>query len=193
MSYIRYKQKRTWHWMVGHRSERARIVIRTACGADEGQPQEGCRTIEDLRGRLFCGACVKKIQEVYDILVEHCAASDSLDERRAFAVQWPDCVEYRFMGELGFGGKVWWSRGKCYVTTYPEARTDERDAMVAAANEALSLLLGACDQGGRNDGTLRVCCSTHKKILCGHHYARTHFVEIDPDWAPEHACNAVSS
>lgn len=34
-----------------------------------------------------------------------------------------------------------------------------------------------CAIGGRDDGTLRVCCSAHQQVLCAHHYARTHFVE----------------
>ena len=45
-----------------------------------------------------------------------------------------------------------------------------------------------CSVGGRNDGTLRVCCSTHGKTLCAHHYARTHFVETMPEFAWEFSC-----
>lgn len=40
-----------------------------------------------------------------------------------------------------------------------------------------------CAIGKVNDGTLRVCCSTHQHVLCAHHYARTHFVETDPSWS----------
>lgn len=48
-----------------------------------------------------------------------------------------------------------------------------------------------CAIGKVNDGTLRVCCSTHQHTLCAHHYARTHFVETVGEWAPEFACNAL--
>lgn len=47
-----------------------------------------------------------------------------------------------------------------------------------------------CAIGGVDDGTLRVCCTTHRHVLCGHHYARTHFVETSPEFDPERACNA---
>lgn len=39
-----------------------------------------------------------------------------------------------------------------------------------------------CAVGGVDDGTLRVCCSSHGHLLCAHHYARTHFVETMPEW-----------
>lgn len=48
-----------------------------------------------------------------------------------------------------------------------------------------------CAIGGVNDGTLRVCCSTHRHILCAHHYAVTHFVETAPEFDPKRACNAL--
>lgn len=48
-----------------------------------------------------------------------------------------------------------------------------------------------CAIGGADDGTLRVCCSTHQHILCAHHYARTHFVETMPEHDPKRACNAL--
>jgi hypothetical protein len=46
-----------------------------------------------------------------------------------------------------------------------------------------------CAIGGVDDGTLRVCCSTHQHVLCAHHYARTHFVETVGEWHEEFACN----
>lgn len=47
-----------------------------------------------------------------------------------------------------------------------------------------------CAIGKVDDGTLRVCCSTHQHVLCAHHYAVTHFVETMPAHAPENACDA---
>jgi hypothetical protein len=46
-----------------------------------------------------------------------------------------------------------------------------------------------CEIGGMNDGTLRVCCSTHQKVLCHHHYCRTHFDEVSPQWHPVYSCD----
>jgi hypothetical protein len=47
-----------------------------------------------------------------------------------------------------------------------------------------------CAIGGKDDGSLRVCCSSHGKVLCGKHYARSHFVEVGTDWERT-ACNEV--
>jgi hypothetical protein len=47
-----------------------------------------------------------------------------------------------------------------------------------------------CAIGKVDDGTLRVCCSTHLHVLCAHHYARTHFVMTMPEYDAIAACNA---
>lgn len=52
--------------------------------------------------------------------------------------------------------------------------------------------MSVCAIGKVDDGTLRVCCSTHEATLCAHHYARTHFVEVAAEWPVEFACNAGS-
>ncbi len=73
-------------------------------------------------------------KEIYDILVETCGASESA--RKQFYAVWP-CDEFRFQGELGFGGKIRKNNDKIYVDYYPEDRSDEREMMCAAANYAL--------------------------------------------------------
>lgn len=83
---------------------------------------------------------------VYDILVELGGASESA--RSSFRTHWPECREWRFMGHLGFGGKIWatrsWaeslSRRPIYVNYYPEDRTDERDQIQIWINERLDNL-----------------------------------------------------
>jgi hypothetical protein len=50
------------------------------------------------------------------------------------------CVEWRFQGTLGFGGKFWNANDRWYVTCYPEDSTDERRAVIAVANERLARL-----------------------------------------------------
>jgi hypothetical protein len=47
-----------------------------------------------------------------------------------------------------------------------------------------------CAIGGIDDGTLRVCCSTHGATMCAHHYARTHYVETAEEWPKWYACNS---
>ena len=78
--------------------------------------------------------------EVYDVLVEECHAPNDVDARREFRYAWPTHEEYRFVGALGFGGKVWHTRDRIYVTCYPENRTPERLAMIDRANERLAEL-----------------------------------------------------
>jgi hypothetical protein len=52
--------------------------------------------------------------------------------------------------------------------------------------------MAVCAIGGVDDGTLRVCCSTHQHVLCGHHYAVTHFVCTAADYDGP-ACTAPSA
>lgn len=79
---------------------------------------------------------------VYDILVATCGAYDSADKRKQFRCHWPECVEYRFQGDLGFGGKVWALRGGLVqVTCHSEDENDTRRAMIQRANEILGTLV----------------------------------------------------
>lgn len=84
----------------------------------------------------------KSLDAVFDILVEECGAPSIM--RQEFKANWPECVEYRFQGLLGFGGKVW-GPGVAIpippkVTCYPEDRTARRDEMVRQANGRLAEL-----------------------------------------------------
>lgn len=78
---------------------------------------------------------------VYDILVEECGALEDERERfvRYHAKLDPDSspTEWRFQGDLGFGGKFWRNNGRWYVNCYPESRNDERNEMIHKANERL--------------------------------------------------------
>ena len=84
---------------------------------------------------------------IYDTLVEHAGASESWRENFVHAQQITDpiCVEYRFQGRLGFGGKFWRTPSFNYPTWYvnayieDEARPEVRD-MIAATNAALASL-----------------------------------------------------
>lgn len=86
---------------------------------------------------------------VYDVLVEECGAPESM--RDHFIYQTNGVVrEWRFSGNLGFGGKFWRSSGRWYVNNYNEDRTPERDAMIEAADKRLAELKG-------NDGLRQRC------------------------------------
>lgn len=81
-------------------------------------------------------------QNVWTILHEECGAGDEMPLDFA---PWPQRGgEYRFIGALGFGGKVWSYRYadlglRLYVTAYPEDMTPERQAMIDKANQRLKL------------------------------------------------------
>jgi len=72
---------------------------------------------------------------VAQIVVEECGATP--DAFLGFNQHWP-CMEWRFVGALGFGGKVHATHGRVYVSCYPEDRTPAREAMIERANERLA-------------------------------------------------------
>lgn len=82
--------------------------------------------------------------EVFDILVEHAGASER--HRRAFVHaqvhdEYP-CLEYRFQGALGFGGKFWrnpsFNHQGWYVNCYREDETKEWRKIIERTNAALA-------------------------------------------------------
>ena len=80
----------------------------------------------------------KRLNKIWDILVKMCGANEEM--RKDFlALQTSDhpAREFRFMGNLGFGGKVWFNNDRVYVNFYREDHTPEREAMAEKANEAL--------------------------------------------------------
>ena len=84
------------------------------------------------------------LDAAYTVLVEECGARDD-DQRQHFlvAVEGFKRFEYRFMGALGFGGKLWLSVGlrELYVTCYREDETPARLAMIERANARLAELV----------------------------------------------------
>lgn len=82
--------------------------------------------------------------QVYQILIEEVGAPP--DEKQAFvyaqAINPEPCVEFRFCGALGFGGKFWNDGLRWYVTCYKEEETLARQEMIKKANERLSILRG---------------------------------------------------
>jgi len=79
---------------------------------------------------------------VRKILVEECGMHPDHDDRCAFAyhVTRSDhpCMEYRFMGSLGFGGGN--HNNTPHVDCYREHETPERLAMIERANSRLAEL-----------------------------------------------------
>jgi hypothetical protein len=79
-------------------------------------------------------------RQVWEVLVDECGASDDRVQFAEFEHHWPACREFRFQGALGFGGKVWASRGRVYVTCYPEHENTRRHEMIERANARLAEL-----------------------------------------------------
>lgn len=91
----------------------------------------------------------EQAEAVWQILVEECGAT--FDHGFVFHETTKYIDEWRFMGRLGFGGKFRRNRGwrddgtwgeKWYVDCYPEDETDDRRALIAAANKRLADLQG---------------------------------------------------
>lgn len=80
------------------------------------------------------------VRAVWDILVAECSADP--DDFDSFSLHWPECHEYRFMGNQGFGGKIWSPSGNspAYVTCYSENDNDVRKWARAYANGFLEQL-----------------------------------------------------
>jgi hypothetical protein len=74
---------------------------------------------------------------VYRVLVEEC---DAPTDDMGFGSHWPECREWRFQGNQGFGGKVWWDGRRAYVTCYQEDDNPQRKAARDAANVRLAAL-----------------------------------------------------
>ena len=84
-------------------------------------------------------------RDVYDILVSLAGATDDESNRAQFHHFWRDrrdLREYRFIGELGFGGKFYCSGSghNWRVDCYPEDLTPYRKDVINETNSALATL-----------------------------------------------------
>lgn len=80
--------------------------------------------------------------EIYDVLVGECGAPDGDMRNNFIAVMTrpKETTEYRFIGDLGFGGKFRNMNERFYVDCYPEHVTAERNQMIDAANVKLAAI-----------------------------------------------------
>jgi hypothetical protein len=88
---------------------------------------------------------VEQAHQVFEILIVTCGA-----ERGSFGFGEFSFVrylseehnfhEFRFMGSLGYGGKLYYSAGRLRVACYPENRTPARDRAIKLANSKLGQL-----------------------------------------------------
>lgn len=81
--------------------------------------------------------------KAYDILVEHAGASNLDHYREAFVeyfVTERHTTEWRFLGNLGFGGKFWRNDERYYILCYSEDKSPERDKVIEKVNALLKEL-----------------------------------------------------
>ena len=94
----------------------------------------------------------KHWERVYDVLVEECGAwprdSDHYvwEQFIAYMERPERWYEFRFMGDLGFGGKFhrdeqYYDGPRYSVSCYPEDSTPEKEAAIKQANDRLRTLL----------------------------------------------------
>lgn len=82
---------------------------------------------------------------VYDVLVQYAGAPESWRYNFVYHQMHSVCYEYRFQGDLGFGGKFrrdYWTRTgeRWYVDQYIEDETPVSKGIVEKTNAHLALL-----------------------------------------------------
>jgi len=79
---------------------------------------------------------------LYKVLMDRCGATAYWkdDFVRWFTTAEPSWNrEFRFQGDLGFGGKFWRNHGHFYVSCYAEDETQPIRAVMNAVNDELAL------------------------------------------------------
>ena len=79
-------------------------------------------------------------EKIFDVLVRECGADE---EARQYFIdycrQHTGPIEFRFQGDLGFGGKFRRNSEGMRVDCYPEDMTEERRQMIVQANRRFGL------------------------------------------------------
>ena len=75
---------------------------------------------------------------VWDVLAAECGAGELWRQDFVLRAAGAGLTEYRFMGSLGFGGKLYAERGGFRVGCYPEDETPQRLAAMERANRLLA-------------------------------------------------------
>lgn len=94
--------------------------------------------VEELRKLLNWaeGRYTSNIMEAWKVLVDEAEANP--EHTDDFLHHFPSCGEYRFMGALGFGGKIYASGHEPFrVDTYPELMTPGKAEIIERVNARL--------------------------------------------------------
>ena len=82
------------------------------------------------------------MEKVYEILIKDCGANQ--EQRLNFLAYMTNSdlpLEWRFIGKLGFGGKLYKQGKKMYVSCYPEDLNPERQEIINSVNEKLKAII----------------------------------------------------
>jgi hypothetical protein len=96
--------------------------------------------------RLTVESLNEHFTKVYGVLIEKAGAPPSYsDSFLPFAADWWNnnfwsTKEFRFMGKLGMGGKIWLDPEGYRVSCYSEDRTPEREKILKDVNSDLMAL-----------------------------------------------------
>jgi len=91
----------------------------------------------------------KEANQIYEILVEHCGASESYRDNFVLChtdneqIKIHGSSEFRFIGKLGFGGKFRINGGRFFVDYNAEDETLEVKSMAKTANELIAQLVSS--------------------------------------------------
>lgn len=82
--------------------------------------------------------------KVYDLLVSQGQIRADVHKRNHFSLYFTEdegaVREWRFCGDLGFGGKFWHNNGRHYVSYYIEDKTAKREKLANRLNAAIAEL-----------------------------------------------------
>lgn len=76
--------------------------------------------------------------KIYSILVDICKAPEQERANFVYRQSKEHISEWRFCGDLGFGGKFWRNNGRHYVSCYSENLTPRLQKVIDKANELLA-------------------------------------------------------
>lgn len=85
----------------------------------------------------------QQVDAVYATVSNICGAP--VQDRDVFHLLFPECGEYRFMGRLGLGGKVYADGLRVWVDADPQDSTLEVVSMIAKANAAIARITETTD------------------------------------------------
>ena len=81
----------------------------------------------------------KTAHAIYDVITAYAEAPESLRDDFVISHVNSNTREFRFCGNLGFGGKYWAEKG--IVNCYMEDITPERTEIIRETNAAIALIL----------------------------------------------------